>query len=136
MILIALIGGMAMNSAHGEERDGFDFFESRIRPLLVERCYECHSANSEKIRGGLKLDSREAVLKGGDSGRAIVPGDVEKSLLIKAVRYSDKELKMPPKASAFAAGNRASRTMGEDGRARSAHECSHSWERRRPAGHR
>jgi len=73
------------------------FFENRIRPVLAENCYKCHSTQSEKIKGGLVLDSRDGVLKGGDTGPAIVPGDPEKSLLIKAVRYSDPDLQMPPK---------------------------------------
>src|SRR5688572_11019864 len=73
-----------------------EFFEKKIRPLLVEHCYKCHSAESEKLKGGLRLDSREGVLKGGESGPAIVPGDPDKSLLIKAVRYADKDLQMPP----------------------------------------
>jgi hypothetical protein len=73
-----------------------DLFEKRIRPILVGHCYECHSVERKKKEGGLSLDSREAVLKGGDSGPAIVPGDPEKSLLITAVRHADKDLKMPP----------------------------------------
>ncbi|PWU16754.1 MAG: hypothetical protein C5B50_12830 [Verrucomicrobia bacterium] len=73
------------------------FFENRIRPILAENCYKCHSQQAEKIKGGLLLDTRDGVLKGGDSGPAIVPGDPEKSLLIKAVRYSDADLQMPPK---------------------------------------
>ena len=74
------------------------FFEKSIRPVLVKECYSCHATTAEKIRGGLTLDTREGMLKGGESGDpAIVPGDVEKSLLIKAVRYSDKDLQMPPK---------------------------------------
>jgi hypothetical protein len=85
-----LIGG----SAHAED---FEFFEKHIRPVLVENCYECHSAESEKLKGGLRLDLREGLLKGGDTGPAIVPGDPENSLLIKAVRYTDKDLQMPPK---------------------------------------
>ncbi|MEI7822700.1 MAG: PSD1 and planctomycete cytochrome C domain-containing protein [Verrucomicrobiota bacterium] len=72
------------------------FFESKIRPILVERCYECHSAD-KKQKGNLLLDSREGTLKGGDTAPAVVPGDPEKSLLIKAVRYTDKDLRMPPK---------------------------------------
>ena len=72
------------------------FFESRIRPILVERCYECHSAD-KKQKGNLLLDSREGTLKGGDTAPAVVPGDPEKSLLIKAVRYTDRDLRMPPK---------------------------------------
>jgi hypothetical protein len=74
-----------------------EFFENRVRPVLVDRCYSCHSTQAEKVKGGLLLDSREAVLKGGDSGPAIVPGDPERSLLVKAIRHTD-DLQMPPKA--------------------------------------
>src|SRR5437899_9417434 len=81
----------------GAGADDFEFFEKKIRPLLAENCYKCHSAQSEKLKGGLLLDSRDGVLKGGETGPAIIPGEPEKSLLIKAVRYTDKELQMPPK---------------------------------------
>jgi hypothetical protein len=84
-------------SSHAGEESGVEFFEKKIRPVLVERCYECHSAESKKVKGGLRLDTRDAVLKGGDSGPALLPGDPEKSLLIKAVRYGDPDLQMPPK---------------------------------------
>jgi hypothetical protein len=73
-----------------------DFFEKKIRPVLAERCYSCHSVASGKKKGGLLLDSRAAILKGGDSGPAAIPGDAEKSLLLRAVRYTE-EFKMPPK---------------------------------------
>jgi hypothetical protein len=73
-----------------------EFFEKKIRPIFVERCYKCHSAASEKVKGGLLLDTKEGLLKGGDSGPAIVPGDPEKSILIKAIRQTD-ELRMPVK---------------------------------------
>ena len=69
------------------------FFEQQIRPLLIEHCYECHSG--EEGKGGLRLDSREAILTGGDSGAALVPGDAEASLLVDAVRYGDI-YQMPP----------------------------------------
>ena len=78
-------------------REQLEFFENKIRPVLSQSCYKCHSVNSEKVKGGLLLDSREATLRGGDNGPAIVPGDLEKSLLIKAVRYTDADLQMPPK---------------------------------------
>lgn len=71
-----------------------EFFEARIRPLLVERCYECHSSDSKSLKAGLKLDSKTAILKGGDSGPAIVAGEPNKSLLIESVRYESNE--MPP----------------------------------------
>ena len=71
-----------------------DFFEAKIRPVLATHCYECHG---HKEKGGLKLDSREAILKGGDSGPALVPGKPKESLLLTAVRHVDEELQMPPK---------------------------------------
>jgi cytochrome c553 len=74
-----------------------EFFEKKVRPVLANTCYKCHSAESEKLKGGLLVDSRDSLLKGGDSGPAIVPGNPDKSLLIKAVRYTDKDLQMPPK---------------------------------------
>lgn len=79
------------------EDDGITFFESSVRPLLVDRCYECHSARAEKIKGGLQLDSKAGWMAGGDSGRVIVPGDADNSFFITAVRYGDPDLEMPPK---------------------------------------
>ena len=70
------------------------FFETQIRPLLSEHCYECHAGESRILRGGLRLDHREGVLQGGDSGPAIVAGNPEASLLMQAVRYQSME--MPP----------------------------------------
>src|ERR1700683_1501379 len=72
--------------------DSADFFEARIRPVLANNCFTCHAASE---LGGLRLDSREAILKGGKSGPAIVAGDPDKSLLIRAVRQTDPKLKMP-----------------------------------------
>ncbi|MBL8229136.1 MAG: PSD1 domain-containing protein [Bryobacterales bacterium] len=73
-----------------------EFFEKRIRPVLAEKCYACHSAKSKMPMGGLRLDTAAAMRKGGDSGPAVVPGDPAKSLLLKAIRYGDLQLKMPP----------------------------------------
>jgi len=78
------------------ELERLEFFETHIRPLLAERCYSCHSASARKLRGGLRLDSREGWSSGGDSGPAVNPGDVDSSRLIQAVRYTDPKLKMPP----------------------------------------
>ena len=72
-----------------------EFFETKVRPLLADHCYECHSVDAERIEASLLLDSREAHLKGGDSGEVLVPGDADGSLLIEAVRYESYE--MPPK---------------------------------------
>jgi len=73
------------------------FFEAKIRPVLIENCYKCHATTSEKIKGNLVLDTREGIRKGGDLGVAVMPGNLEESLLIQAVRYKDDDLKMPPK---------------------------------------
>jgi hypothetical protein len=76
------------------------FFETRIRPVLVENCYKCHSvdaAAARKLKGGLYLDSRDGILKGGDNGAAIIPGKPADSRLMTAVRWVDEDLKMPPK---------------------------------------
>ena len=72
-----------------------DFFEKKVRPLLAEHCYECHSVNAKRIEASLLLDSRKAHLTGGDSGPSLVPGDVDGSLIVEAVRYESYE--MPPK---------------------------------------
>lgn len=74
-----------------------DFFREKVRPILADHCFKCHSHDADKIKGGLVVDSREGLLTGGDTEPAIVPGDAEKSLLIKAVRYVDEDLQMPPK---------------------------------------
>ncbi|MBI3414258.1 MAG: DUF1553 domain-containing protein [Verrucomicrobia bacterium] len=96
-IFALLLGGTLSVFCDDASADNLAFFERKIRPLLADNCYQCHSAESEKLKGSLLLDTREGVLKGGDTGPAIVPGEPEQSLLIKAVRYADKDLQMPPK---------------------------------------
>lgn len=76
------------------QRTELDFFESRIRPVLIEHCYKCHAADAAHIRGGLLVDSREGIRTGGDSGPAVVPGKPEESLLLSAIRHESWE--MPP----------------------------------------
>ncbi|MGA2017655.1 MAG: PSD1 and planctomycete cytochrome C domain-containing protein [Opitutaceae bacterium] len=73
------------------------FFEARIRPILADRCYKCHSRLADKIRGGLMLDTREGMLHGGDTGPAITPGKPGDSLIVDAISYKDADLQMPPK---------------------------------------
>ena len=74
-----------------------DFFERKIRPVLAEQCFECHSAESKSVKGGLRLDGRAVLLAGGDTGPAVVPGNPQQSLLIKALSHADPDLAMPPK---------------------------------------
>jgi hypothetical protein len=78
--------------------DPAEFFEKKIRPILVEHCLKCHGGDTTKEpKGGLRVDSRDALLKGGDSGPSIVPGDLAKSRLLDAVKYGNVDLQMPPK---------------------------------------
>ena len=72
------------------------FFEKNIRPVLIKNCYECHSADAQDVKGGLVLDARAALLRGGDSGPAVVPGKPDESLLITSLRHTNPDLKMPP----------------------------------------
>ena len=97
-MLVGWGGLLAASQGTAADPAGVEFFEQRIRPVLIEHCYGCHSAKAPKVKGGLTLDSRQNLLKGGDSGLAIVPGDVAKSRLIAAIKYTDIDLQMPPKS--------------------------------------
>jgi uncharacterized protein DUF1549/uncharacterized protein DUF1553/cytochrome c len=79
-----------------DERAAVEFFEKKIRPLLATRCYECHAHDKAGDSGQLAVDSRTALLKGGDRGPIIVAGKPDESLLLKAVKYGDPKLQMPP----------------------------------------
>ena len=71
-------------------------FARKVRPLLESKCFDCHSAKSEEVKSGLKLDTLDDILKGGANGPAIVPGDIENSFLMKALRYEEADYQMPP----------------------------------------
>ena len=82
--------------AQGPNSDSFDLFETKIRPVLAARCFTCHSAKAAKVQGGLLLDSQAGWKRGGNSGAVMELGDPDKSLLVRALRYQDKNLQMPP----------------------------------------
>jgi len=96
LLCLAVIVGEVRSAEPGFTPEDVEFFEKRVRPVLVQRCYECHSQQTGKQRGGLTLDDRDAILTGGDSGPAVVPREVDKSLLVEAVRYSADGQQMPP----------------------------------------
>jgi cytochrome c553/uncharacterized small protein (DUF1192 family) len=103
LIALSAIGAAdapaAAKAGDAADRERLEFFEKRIRPVLVEQCYKCHSDQARKLKGDLKLDSLAAMIKGGTSKHpAIVPGKPDESLVIKAMRYVDDDLQMPPKA--------------------------------------
>src|SRR5882724_7131394 len=95
-VLLPLLAALVAVGAESTSEQ-IDYFEKQIRPIFAERCYKCHSAQSEKLKGKLLLDSREGVLKGGENGPIIVPGDPAKSRLIVSLHYTDEDLQMPPK---------------------------------------
>src|SRR4051794_33128742 len=96
-IIMLVLGCSGARGDEAPDRGGAaaDFFETSVRPVLVESCFKCHGP--EKQSSGLRLDSREAVLTGGDNGPAVVPGKPGESLLVQAVAHTHQELKMPPK---------------------------------------
>ena len=91
-----LVASCSLGTVWAEDETGVEFFEKKIRPVLVSECYKCHS-KEKKVKGELRLDWRGGWQKGGESGSAIIPGRVGKSLLIQAIRHADADLKMPPK---------------------------------------
>lgn len=86
--------GEAPSTAPADSARGAEFFEKRVRPVLAESCQQCHGPLKQKA--GLRLDSRDALFKGGDSGPPVVPGDPDASLLVRAINYDDPDLQMPP----------------------------------------
>jgi cytochrome c553 len=99
LILAPAAFAQQMSAAAGDapSAEQIEFFEKKIRPALVKHCYECHSTEGDKVKGGLLLDTRDAALLGGDSGPAVVPFKPEESLLLNAIHYEDGDLEMPPK---------------------------------------
>jgi hypothetical protein len=96
-ILLESVAALGGEPTPGQDRIAADFFESKVRPVLVEHCYACHSSQARKLKGGLRLDSADGVRKGGDTGSAVIPGKPAESLLIRAIRHEDEQTKMPPK---------------------------------------
>ena len=71
-------------------------FEKSVRPLFERKCFECHSSKADELKGGLKLETMEQVIKGGETGLAVIAGDVENSFLLRAIRYQEDDFQMPP----------------------------------------
>ena len=98
LVAFCLVGPLLRAASNASpDRTATDFFEQKVRPLLVDKCLSCHSTASGKQKGGLLLDSREAILRGGESGPAAKEGDADASLLYRAVTYHEPDLQMPPK---------------------------------------
>ncbi|MFM7215713.1 MAG: c-type cytochrome domain-containing protein, partial [Verrucomicrobiota bacterium] len=103
-LVLAVVGMMApLASAAEPPPADLEFFEKRIRPVLARACFDCHSGEAKSVKGGLRLDTHEALLKGGENGSVVTPGDPQSSRLIASVRWTDEEFRMPPKRSLAAA---------------------------------
>lgn len=96
-IIFGFLSWLAPSQTALHAQEDVRFFESKIRPVLIKHCYECHSAESGKARGGLKVDTRDALLRGGDSGPAVIAKSLEESELYQALLYHDNGWQMPPK---------------------------------------
>src|SRR5437763_6387851 len=100
IISLAAISLTSSVRAEAPDEAGQQFFEAQVRPVLVEQCYRWHGAEAVakgKLKGGLRADSVEGLLKGGENGPALAPGEPDKSRMIEAVRYTNADLQMPPK---------------------------------------
>jgi len=99
ILFLSLVALMSITARAAEpaSKEGLDLFEKEIRPVLAKYCYECHSAQANKIKGKLLLDTHQGTVKGGENGAVLVPGDPEASRLITAIRWTDPDLQMPPK---------------------------------------
>src|SRR6476660_2989327 len=97
-VLAILVWGMAVGRAQADDAPpaaaDVEFFEQKIRPLLVMRCFECHSDTGKGVKGGLHLDSRSAMLAGGDSGPALVPGKPAETLIVEAINFPQDGVQM------------------------------------------
>ena len=98
LLLIAILSCAPISVAEepSQSDDDIQYFERKIRPILVQHCYSCHSNDAKVLRGGLRLDSAASVHKGGDSGPTLVAGQPDESLLIHSIQY-DRDIQMPPK---------------------------------------
>jgi len=85
-----------LHMAAAKAEDADKLFKDSVRPLFERKCFQCHSSKADELKGNLKLESLETILKGGDQGPAVVPGDVENSFLLRAIRYQVEDFQMPP----------------------------------------
>ena len=100
VLAAVLFAGLPTLTRAADDPKAVEFFETKIRPVLVEHCFKCHSEEAEKgnkLRGGLRLDTKAGWQKGGDTGPTIVPGKPADGTLLKSLSYTDTELQMPPK---------------------------------------
>lgn len=96
LLLLARLALSPSVSADDAAGDAAALFKDKVRPLLERKCFDCHSSKAEEVKGELKLETLEQILKGGATGPAVVAGDVENSFLLRAIRYQEDDYQMPP----------------------------------------
>lgn len=96
VLILSLSFAWCVPSLHGAADDSDKLFKDSVRPLFERKCFDCHSSKADELKGNLKLESLESILKGGDQGPAIVAGDPETSFLIRAIKYEVEDFQMPP----------------------------------------
>src|SRR5687768_6296404 len=96
LLLMVLAAGEAAVAANLRADDSAKLFKESVRPLFERKCFDCHSAKADEVKGNLKLETLESILKGGDQGPAIVAGDAENSFLVRALKYMVEDFQMPP----------------------------------------
>ncbi|MFN0016733.1 MAG: c-type cytochrome domain-containing protein [Pirellulaceae bacterium] len=87
---------LVCTAATAQAADTAALFEAKVKPLFAHHCFECHSEKSKELKGNLKLDSLEGIMKGGANGPGVVAGDLENSFLLRAIRYQEADYQMPP----------------------------------------
>lgn len=93
----ATLSDSGRRAALADEQAALRLFDERILPALKQHCFECHSAKAEEVRGNFRADTKEGLRKGGDNGPAIMPGDPERSFLLRTMSYKEDDYKMPPR---------------------------------------
>ena len=89
--------GSSVRAELSDPAESLKFFEEKIRPVLAEKCYSCHSADAKKVKGSLQVDHLQHLLAGGETGASLVAGKPDESLLVEAIGYGNPDLRMPPK---------------------------------------
>ena len=95
-VIILCLVWISVWTTFGRGEDADKLFKDSVRPLFERKCFQCHSSKADELKGNLKLETVESILKGGDQGPAVVPGDTENSFLLRAIRFQVEDFQMPP----------------------------------------
>src|SRR4051812_24702964 len=97
LCILAMLPAATLAGKSAPRSESIEFFEKKVRPVLIAHCFKCHSVKAKKLKGELLLDSQAGLLKGGEGGPVVIPRHPEKSRLIEALHYKNVDMQMPPK---------------------------------------